>query len=86
MQSASAINYAAAVIPGGTPDVALTSVANDCTTILPALMQNGAMPTGYTTAGVLNPACAATGDATGCVVTQTATTNTSTVSLLCTGP
>ncbi|MDH3713105.1 MAG: type II secretion system GspH family protein [Gammaproteobacteria bacterium] len=86
IQSASAINYAAAVIPGGAPAVALTAAANDCTAILPALMQNGAMPTGYTTAGVLAPACAATGGATGCVVTQTATTNTSTVSLLCTGP
>ena len=86
IQSASAINYAAAVIPGGTPDVDITAAANACNTIIPGLMQNGTMPTGYTTAGNVNPACAATGDSVVCVVTQTATTNTSNVSLLCTGP
>ena len=86
IQSASAINYAAAVIPGGTPDVDIDAVNNVCDTIITGLMQNGAMPTGYTTAGNVAPACAATGDSTVCVVTQTATTNTSNVSLLCTGP
>jgi len=89
IQSASAINYAAAVIPGGGgPDVAINATApnNACTAVIPGLMQNGALPTGYTTAGNVAPACAAAGDSVVCVLTQTATTNTSNVSLLCTGP
>ena len=89
IQSASAINYAAAVIPGGGgPDVAINATApNDaCNTVIPGLMQNGAIPTGYTTAGNVAPACTAAGDSVVCVLTQAATANTSNVNLLCTGP
>lgn len=88
IQSSSAINYAAAVIPGGPgADVTIdTGVGNNvCNTIIPGLMQNGAMPSGYTTAGNVAPACTAAGDSVVCVVTQTTTTNTSNVNLLCTG-
>ncbi len=88
IQSASAINYAAAVIPGGPGADVTISVAPDnvCNTVIPGLMQSGAIPTGYTTAGNVAPACAAAGDSVVCVVTQAATTNTSNVNLLCTGP
>ena len=93
IQSASAINYAAAVIPGGPAGTVDISAApnNDCTAIVPGLMQSGAMPTGYTTAGTLLSGgvptdCGAAGDSRVCVVTQTATGDTSDVNLLCTGP
>ena len=84
LQGASAINYAAGAVPGGTPAVDISSTANACGTILPALLQNGALPTGYTTAGNVAPACTASGDSVACTITQTATTNTASVSLLCT--
>lgn len=94
VQSASAINYAAAVIPGGGgPDVVIsTGPANNvCTTIVAGLMQSGALPTGYTTAGNLLDGgvatdCVAAGDTRQCPVTQTATGNANNVNLLCTGP
>lgn len=93
IQSASAINYAAAVIPGGPGADVTISVApnNDCATIVAGLMQSGAVPTGYTTAGTLLSGgvatdCAAAGDTRQCPVTQTATANISNVNLLCTAP
>jgi len=86
IQSSSAINYAAAVIPGGPgADVTINIANNVCNTIIPGLMQSGAMPSGYTTAANVAPACTAAGDSVVCVVTQTSTTNTSNVNLLCTG-
>ena len=87
IQSASAINYAAAVIPGGPGADVTISVApdNDCTTILPGLMQSGALPTGYTTAGAFAD-CGAAGDSRVCVLTQTSTGDTANVNLLCTAP
>ena len=88
LQSASAINYAAAVIPGG-PGAAVTissGAANtDCTTILPALMQSGALPTDYSTAGTFAD-CGAAGVSRVCVLTQDNTGDTSNVNLLCTAP
>ena len=99
IQSASAINYAAAVVPGGpgaSVDISVAPPAgqNDCALIVAGLMQTGAIPTGYTAAGTLldpvapNPPldCVAAGDTRQCPVTQTATGNVSNVNLLCTGP
>ena len=81
--SASAINFANGLITG-TPVVAVTT-AQDCGTIAPLLLQQGAVPANITVSGSL-AGCGTAGNSVACTVTHSGGSATNaTATVLCTG-